>query len=90
MDDLVGDAHRLLARLPEQQPGSRAAETVALLALIAGQDVEPVEDSDGTDGRWRIAQKVAPDRAISTVDPIAAMCTRRWRAARMGSRPIWL
>ena len=69
VDDLVGDAHRLLARLPEQQPGSRAAETVALLALIAGQDVEPVEDSDGTDGRWRIAQKVAPDRVISTVDP---------------------
>ena len=25
--------------------------------------------SDGTDGRWRIAEKVAPDRVISTVDP---------------------
>jgi hypothetical protein len=44
---------------------------VALLALIAGQDVEPVEGSDGTDGRWRIAQRVAPDRVISTVDPDA-------------------
>jgi hypothetical protein len=33
-----------------------------LLALIAGQDVEPVEGSDGTDGRWRIAHNVAPDR----------------------------
>jgi hypothetical protein len=31
--------------------------------------VEPAEDSDGTDGRWRIARKVAPDRMISTVDP---------------------
>jgi hypothetical protein len=41
------------------------------LALIAGQDVEPVEGSDGTDGRWRIAQNVAPDRVISTVDPDA-------------------
>ena len=47
------------------------AEAVALLALIAGQDVEPVEGSDGTDGRWRIAQRVAPDRVISTVDPDA-------------------
>jgi Transposase DDE domain len=42
---------------------------VALLALIAGQDVEPIEGSDGTDGQWRIAWKVAPDRVISTVDP---------------------
>ena len=36
-----------------------------LLALVAGQDVEPAEGSDGTDGRWRIAQRVAPDRVIS-------------------------
>ena len=69
VDALVGDAHRLLGHLPEQDLGISAAEAVALLALIAGQDVEPVEDSDGTDGRWRIAQQVAPDRVISTVDP---------------------
>jgi Transposase DDE domain len=36
---------------------------------IAGQDVEPAEGSDGTDGHWRIAQQVAPDRVTSTVDP---------------------
>jgi hypothetical protein len=30
--------------------------------------VEPVEGSDGTDGRWRIARQVATDRVISTVD----------------------
>lgn len=42
---------------------------VALLAMVAGQDVEPAEGSDGTDGRWRIARKVAYDRVISTVDP---------------------
>jgi len=71
VDALVGDAHRLLGHLPEQELGRRAAEAVALLALIAGQDVEPVEGSDGTDGRWQIAQKVAPDRVISTVDPEA-------------------
>ena len=44
---------------------------MALLALVAGQDVEPAEGSDGTDGRWRIARQVAPDRVISTVDPEA-------------------
>jgi IS5 family transposase len=71
VDALVGDAHRLLGHLPEHELGARAAEAVALLALVAGQDVEPVEGSDGTDGRWRIARGVAPDRVISTVDPEA-------------------
>jgi hypothetical protein len=52
VDALVGDAHRLLDQLPEQAPGSRAAQAMALLALVAGQDVEPAENSDGTDGRW--------------------------------------
>src|SRR4029077_7163782 len=47
----------------------RGAEALALLALVAAQDVEPVEGSDGTDGRWRIARQVAADRVISTVDP---------------------
>jgi len=69
VDALVADAHRLLGHLPEQDLGPRAAEAVALLALVAGQDVEPVEGSDGTDGNWRIARQVAPDRVISTVDP---------------------
>jgi Transposase DDE domain/Transposase domain (DUF772) len=69
VDGLVSDAHRVLGHLPEHELDPRAAEAVALLALIAGQDVEPVEGSDGTDGHWRIAQKVAPDRVISTVDP---------------------
>jgi hypothetical protein len=71
VDALVTDAHRLLGHLPEQPLGPRAAEAVALLALVAGQDVEPVENSDGTDGRWRIARRVAEDRVISVVDPDA-------------------
>jgi Transposase DDE domain/Transposase domain (DUF772) len=71
VDALVGDAHRLLGYLPDQELGPKAAEAVALLALVAGQDVEPLEDSDGTDGRWQLARKVAPDRVISTVDPDA-------------------
>jgi IS5 family transposase len=71
VDALVGDAHRLLGHLPEVEHGPKAAEALALLALVAGQDVEPVEGSDGTDGQWRIARQVAPDRVISTVDPEA-------------------
>lgn len=69
---LVGDALALLAALDVEAieaAGGKAAEAVALLALVAGQDVEPAEDSDGTDGRWRIARRTAPDRVISTVDP---------------------
>jgi IS5 family transposase len=69
VDALVSDAHRLLGYLPEQELDQAQAEAVALLALVAGQDVEPAEGSDGTDGRWRIARKVAPERVISTVDP---------------------
>jgi hypothetical protein len=69
---LVNDALALLAALDIgaiEKVGGKPADAVALLALVAGQDVEPVEDSDGTDGRWRIARKTAPDRMISTVDP---------------------
>jgi hypothetical protein len=72
VSQLVGDALALIAALDVEQvsaAGGKAAEAVALLALVAGQDVEPAEGSDGTDGRWRIARKVAPDRMISTVDP---------------------
>jgi hypothetical protein len=71
---LVNDALALLAVLDLEaitNAGGKPAEAVALLALVAGQDVEPAEDSDGTDGRWRIARKTAPDRMISTVDPDA-------------------
>lgn len=71
VDALVGDALRLLGHLPETEHGPEAAEALALLALIAGQDVEPVTGGDGTDGRWRIRQGVAKDRVISVVDPDA-------------------
>ncbi|WP_120521701.1 transposase, partial [Arthrobacter celericrescens] len=68
---LVTDALGLLAAVNPETLEGKAADAYALLALVAGQDVEPAEDSDGTDGRWRIARKVAPDRMISTVDPDA-------------------
>ncbi|BFV55417.1 hypothetical protein KCMC57_up51330 [Kitasatospora sp. CMC57] len=69
VDALVGDALRLLGHMPDQQLGEKAANAVGLLALVAGQDVEPADDSDGRDGRWRISQGTAPDRIVSTVDP---------------------
>lgn len=66
---LVNDANRLVAALADTRLDQDAAAVVALLGLLAGQDVEPAEGSDGTDGRWRIARKVAEDRMISQVDP---------------------
>lgn len=69
IDALVTDALALLEVLSGWDLDGPGAETVALLALIAGQDVEPADDSDGTDGRWRIRRGVAADRVISVVDP---------------------
>jgi hypothetical protein len=71
VDALVRDALALLAVVQGFELTAEQNETVALLALIAGQDVEPAEGSDGTDGRWQIARKVAKDRVISVVDPEA-------------------
>ena len=63
IDGLVRDA---LALLESCEVTDQSAPALGLLALVAGQDVE--RDADGT---WRIAQRVAPDRVISTVDPEA-------------------
>jgi hypothetical protein len=71
VDALVTDALNLLGHLPEQRLSEQAANAVGLLALVAGQDVEPAAGSDGRDGRWRIAKRTARDRVISTVDPDA-------------------
>src|SRR5271170_3666160 len=84
VSDLVNDALAVLEALTgPDAPGRDAAEADALglLALVAGQDVEPAEGSDGTDGRWRIARKVAPDRVISTVDR-QARHTRKCKSKR--------
>ena len=71
VDALVRDALALLDVVSTWELDEAAARTVALLALIAGQDVEPAEGSDGTDGRWQIARRVAADRVISVADPEA-------------------
>jgi hypothetical protein len=81
---LVNDALAVLAELtgPGQPERDQAAgDALGLLALVAGQDVEPAEGSDGTDGRWVIARRVAPDRVISTVDQ-KARHTRKSRSNR--------
>ena len=87
---LVNDANALLEALAgtdEDVAGQESvAAALAMLALVAGQDVEPAEGSDGTDGRWRIARKVAPDRVISQVDPEARHTRKSPEARRDGYR----
>src|SRR6266568_4201481 len=87
VDALVGDAFAVLHGLGEQsEPG--AADALGLPALIAGQDVELIDE--GSDPpRWQIAQQVAADRVISVADPEARHAHRRCTAARTGSRPTW-
>jgi hypothetical protein len=83
---LVNDANAVVAVLQGAELEERAASAVALLALAAGQDVEPAEGSDGRDGRWRIARKVAGDRVISTVDTQARHTRKSPEARRDGYR----
>jgi DDE family transposase len=83
---LVNDANALVAALQGRDLEERAASALGLLALVAGQDVEPAEGSDGTDGRWRIARMVAEDRTISTVDPDARHTRKSGEARRDGYR----
>ena len=75
VDGLVRDARAVLAAVAAGDPPTEgaAADAVGLLGLVAGQDVEHVPDPEdpGGPGRWQIAQRVARDRVISTVDPDA-------------------
>jgi IS5 family transposase len=64
---LVADANAILAATNDLILDEEQTDAVGLLALVAGQDVEPGE----AEGTWRIARGVAKDRVISTVDPQA-------------------
>ena len=66
VDGLVNDALVLLAAFGDEIKEADSSSALGLLALVAGQDVEQVDD-----GTWKIARKVAPDWVISTVDPEA-------------------
>jgi len=83
---LVSDANAVVAAFADVRLDQAAASALALLALVAGQDVEPAEGSDGTDGRWRIARKVAEDRVISVNDPDARHTRKSPEARRDGYR----
>jgi hypothetical protein len=63
VDALARDARAVLDVLDGREPGPAAAEAAALLASVTGQDLE--QDSDGV---FRIARRVAPDRVLSTAD----------------------
>jgi IS5 family transposase len=64
---LVNDARAVLDALDDVDLDEGDEQLVALLALVAGQDVEP--DPERGEGAWRITRGVASERVISTVDP---------------------
>ena len=68
IDELVTDAQRVLDALEGSELSDEQARAAALLAVVAGQDVEA---DPKVPGRWRIARRVAKGRVISTVDPEA-------------------
>jgi IS5 family transposase len=77
---LVHDALAVLAAVDGLDLDQPATEAVGLLALVAGQDVEPGDQQ----GSWRIAQRTAKDRVISTVDPDSRHIHKTVRAYRNG------
>ena len=83
---LVNDAGAVVAALRDARLADGPAAALALLAATAGQDVEPAEGSDGTDGRWQIARKVAQDRIISQVDPQSRHARKNWHTPADGYR----
>ncbi|HZA85225.1 MAG TPA: IS1182 family transposase [Actinomycetes bacterium] len=66
VDALFRDGYRALGALRGKQLGPEVAQAAELLATVIGQDIE-----ETADGRFIIAQGVAPDRVISVVDPQA-------------------
>jgi transposase len=66
VDGLFRDGYRALNALRGVQLGPDAAQAAELLATVIGQDIEETPD-----GRFVIAEGVAPDRVISLADPEA-------------------
>jgi len=63
IDALVRDAKAVLAALEGRLLSAPVQQAAQLLATVVGQDIEESE------GSFRIARRVAPDRVISVVDP---------------------
>jgi len=66
VDALAADAYAALSYLAGREMSAEVASAVALVATVVGQDLEELPDK-----RYRIANGVAKDRVISTVDPDA-------------------
>jgi hypothetical protein len=66
VDALFRDGYRALGALRGRQLGPEVAQAAELLATVIGQDIE-----ETADGRFIIAEGVAPDRVLSLVDPQA-------------------
>ena len=62
---LVHDALAILDAVAGLALDQAQSEAVGLLALVAGQDVEPGDD----EGTWRIIPATTPGRMVSVVDP---------------------
>ena len=84
IDDLVTDAQRVLDALDGSELSDEQAQAAALLAVVAGQDVEA---DPKVPGRWRIARRVAKGRVISTVDPEARHARKSRSQRRTATRP---
>ncbi|HEV2782931.1 MAG TPA: IS1182 family transposase [Actinophytocola sp.] len=66
IDSQARDGQACLALLGGRKLGKEVDQASQLLATVLGQDLETTDD-----GAFRIAQRVAKDRVISTVDPQA-------------------
>lgn len=62
---LVRDALTVLDTVRDLDLDEAQSEAVGLLALVAGQDVEPGDE----EGTWRIIARTMPGRMVSVVDP---------------------
>src|SRR4029077_13631819 len=62
---LITDALATLDAAAGLELDQAQSEAVGLLALVAGQDVEPGED----EGTWRIMRGTRPGRIVSVIDP---------------------
>ena len=71
VDALVGDAHRLLGHLPEQELDPPRRRRSGCWRWSPGRTWNRPRAPTAPMERWRIARKVAPERVISTVDPEA-------------------
>ena len=78
--DLVNDALTVIAACEDVDLDEAQSEALGLLALVAGQDVEPGDE----DGTWRIMPKTTKGRIVSAVDPDSRHVHKTTRSYRDG------